>query len=1194
MRKVREAQEKKDAEDCKQKAQDDLAARVRDAARRKEEAARLAEEEAAARRLKWRLWLRACMKARQDVASLSSDVKGNWTELQRIQRETKAANQRRMQRIADRRIAPVVTRYTELAAAIQDWTSEVGAVRARHAERARKVKQLRCQRADAVSALRSTFAEIRDAISGECQRRDQEKSKLEDEFKDILDEIKAATKSMQLARALRAEGRRTLAKWKNVAYGYLTIAFETCGTLAAATNQLKKGLEQSEAYLTLLEQASSAVQHTSSLNFPPTVRQRLVLVEDQYGHLIPDVDRLICQPRRRMQISLEARLESFQSDTLEMAKLAHDLNLILEKSRYLGFNTKEGSLRTHILEIDHRLTREIVDTRELLKGLRRSWEARERSSAFQTRKEKARAAAHAYRTCEMLAIRMKYISVYMRPDFNGLSQRYMLIMNLEKADLSAMRTERIMSLMHKASRYVTSSNQLVIEYETLLGKHGFQFAPSHLADSRRGILKDLHGYSTFWRSVRVIIDGLDDVVSRRSEELAKSGELEHIRKHLVQYTEARLRKSWEPHSFFEIYDPSIAPPYVLKSFMEMWPEQHLDTGRDLVLGLVKNTLESMKRASPAKKVHLQRIRLQYEKILRWGKEFASNPTRKVPKWLEWAGREFPRLYFLDKSAVKKIRVSESRKLWFSHKLYRLAPGSEGINLPRRPSSSYHENAASGADSIKNLRGKFIGFDMRWNQDATPKDGPHANASLIMLAREANIDIFHLARHPTRDGRVEIAEEMVTILESPTVIKVCVDAREKCNRLRDYLGVNPQGFLDLEDVHHGLQELRLDRPVPRQPLSFNDLTIKHLRCSLHARVLDNTIDFTQPLHRSTRRSMEDSVYACVALWHEMNKKGQARQLADQMVSAHPLNEDSTRTLSSMDANETGDDLPGNAAENLSQEDPSRDTEGTGAAESNGKEEEAEPAEKDKAPSSSSRSRAKARRKASAVAGTRGDFWAQQKPKSRPHQRKDIKKIPDVVPEDKRDPPPIPDRIVTVAVEGSDEGGEGRVDEREGGWRGEREVGSKSERLEESDCVMGTKDEPEVESKSVKLEESDGMMEMKGEPEMDSKSMKLEGSERLESKKLEESDGVMEIKDKPEVEFKSVKLEGSDIVMGLKDEQKVEFKSVKLEGSGCVTGLKDEQEVEFKRVQLDREAVDDKRENVPVRYIRISNGRMSETR
>lgn len=94
--------------------------------------------------------------------------------------------------------------------------------------------------------------------------------------------------------------------------------------------------------------------------------------------------------------------------------------------------------------------------------------------------------------------------------------------------------------------------------------------------------------------------------------------------------------------------------------------------------------------------------------------------------------------------------------------------------------------------------KVIGFDLEWSPDANRNSGPKMNISLIQIASESRIALFHVALFPTNDDFV--APTFRKIMEDPDVRKVGVAIKADCTRMRNHLAVDTKGIFELSHLY----------------------------------------------------------------------------------------------------------------------------------------------------------------------------------------------------------------------------------------------------------------------------------------------------------------------------------------------------------------------------------------------------------
>lgn len=100
-----------------------------------------------------------------------------------------------------------------------------------------------------------------------------------------------------------------------------------------------------------------------------------------------------------------------------------------------------------------------------------------------------------------------------------------------------------------------------------------------------------------------------------------------------------------------------------------------------------------------------------------------------------------------------------------------------------------------------LNQEVIGFDIEWKPQAQVGEGIKKNVSLIQLASEERIALFHVARY----GKGETIDDLLApslkkIMESPEISKVGVSVKADCTRLRRFLGIEARGLFELSHLY----------------------------------------------------------------------------------------------------------------------------------------------------------------------------------------------------------------------------------------------------------------------------------------------------------------------------------------------------------------------------------------------------------
>ena len=104
-----------------------------------------------------------------------------------------------------------------------------------------------------------------------------------------------------------------------------------------------------------------------------------------------------------------------------------------------------------------------------------------------------------------------------------------------------------------------------------------------------------------------------------------------------------------------------------------------------------------------------------------------------------------------------------------------------------------------------LADEVLGFDIEWKMLARASDGIRKNVSLVQLANEERVALFHIARFKKGDGIEDLVPPTLKIImESPKISKVGVSVQGDCTRLRKFMGIEARGLLELSHIHKIVQ------------------------------------------------------------------------------------------------------------------------------------------------------------------------------------------------------------------------------------------------------------------------------------------------------------------------------------------------------------------------------------------------------
>ncbi|KAF2474522.1 uncharacterized protein BDR25DRAFT_279838 [Lindgomyces ingoldianus] len=149
--------------------------------------------------------------------------------------------------------------------------------------------------------------------------------------------------------------------------------------------------------------------------------------------------------------------------------------------------------------------------------------------------------------------------------------------------------------------------------------------------------------------------------------------------------------------------------------------------------------------------------------------------------------------------------------------------------------------------------KVVGFDIEWKPRATAKGGIKENVSLIQLACEDRIALFHLAMYKGTTPTELVPPTLRAILEDPNICKVGVAVKGDFNRLETWLGIKARGQFELSRLHN-LVEFHTTEPsrVNNKLVSLAKQVEQHLQLPLFKGKVRES-DWSEPV-RLTREQI----------------------------------------------------------------------------------------------------------------------------------------------------------------------------------------------------------------------------------------------------------------------------------------------------------------------------------------------------
>ena len=96
--------------------------------------------------------------------------------------------------------------------------------------------------------------------------------------------------------------------------------------------------------------------------------------------------------------------------------------------------------------------------------------------------------------------------------------------------------------------------------------------------------------------------------------------------------------------------------------------------------------------------------------------------------------------------------------------------------------------------------QIIGLDLEWKAGVTAQEGIKRNVSLIQMANEERIALFHIARFAGQESADLVSPTFKEIMESPDILKAGVAIKGDCTRLRNHLDVHCRAQFELSYLY----------------------------------------------------------------------------------------------------------------------------------------------------------------------------------------------------------------------------------------------------------------------------------------------------------------------------------------------------------------------------------------------------------
>ncbi|PBP20875.1 3 -5 exonuclease helicase [Diplocarpon rosae] len=260
------------------------------------------------------------------------------------------------------------------------------------------------------------------------------------------------------------------------------------------------------------------------------------------------------------------------------------------------------------------------------------------------------------------------------------------------------------------------------------------------------------------------------------------------------------------------------------------------------------------------------------------KEIASPSTTdtevlKEPEPEDLAQNELPETttsFKMNEELFRRAKNADpgSREAYWSHTLYR---GPVVNGKPQKTTVHYCKSIHTTERVLKTYfkDARVLGFDIEWKENALRHHGAKKNVSLIQIASEDRIALFHIALYPGHDV---VSPRFKRLMEDPAITKVGVSIKADCTRLRNYMSIESQGLFELSHLYK-LVKYSTSRELPlinKKLVKLARQTWEHLHLPMFKGDVRMS-DWSRPLNLEQITYAASDSYAGLQLFHTLEMK-----------------------------------------------------------------------------------------------------------------------------------------------------------------------------------------------------------------------------------------------------------------------------------------------------------------------------------
>ena len=215
---------------------------------------------------------------------------------------------------------------------------------------------------------------------------------------------------------------------------------------------------------------------------------------------------------------------------------------------------------------------------------------------------------------------------------------------------------------------------------------------------------------------------------------------------------------------------------------------------------------------------------------------------------------------------------ESSSAYWQYTLYR-GPGGDQDTV-----KVHYCKTKETAERISQLflEEQVIGFDIEWKANVGVEEGIKKNVSLVQIASEERVALFHIARFPNAQNVEDfVPPSFKKIMKSSEITKVGVSIKGDCTRLKKFMGIDSRGLFELSHLYKLVKFSTEDvRKVNKILVSLASQVQEHFRLPLWKGDKVRSSDWSADLNYQQIQYAASDSYAGFHVYHVLEAKRMA--------------------------------------------------------------------------------------------------------------------------------------------------------------------------------------------------------------------------------------------------------------------------------------------------------------------------------